>query len=38
MNLRNSFCDENGDPINEVFTSSLTETSFKAGAGVTTGH
>jgi uncharacterized protein YndB with AHSA1/START domain len=33
---RNSFCDENGDPINGVFTSSLTVTSFKAGAGVTT--
>ena len=33
---RNSFCDENGDPINGVFTSSLTETSFKAGAGITT--
>jgi uncharacterized protein YndB with AHSA1/START domain len=33
---RNSFCDENGDPINGVFTSSLTVTSFKAGAGITT--
>jgi PhnB protein len=33
---RNSFCDENGDPLNNVFTSSLTETSFKAGAGITT--
>ena len=32
---RNSFCDENGDPINGVFTSSLTVTSFKAGAGTT---
>ena len=35
---RNSFCDENGDPINGVFTSSLTETSFKAGVGITTVH
>ena len=33
---RNSFCDENGNPLNKVFTSSLTETSFKAGAGITT--
>ena len=33
---RNSFCDENGDPLNGVFTSSLTETSFIAGAGITT--
>ena len=33
---RNSFCDENGDPIDGVFTSSLTETSFKAGVGITT--
>jgi uncharacterized protein YndB with AHSA1/START domain len=35
---KNSFCDENGNPIDGVFTSSLTETSFKAGAGVTTVH
>jgi uncharacterized protein YndB with AHSA1/START domain len=33
---RNSFCDENGNPINTGFTSSLTETSFKAGAEITT--
>lgn len=33
---RNSFSDENGDPIDGVFTSSLTTNSFKAGAGVTT--
>lgn len=33
---RNSFCDENGDPLNNVFTSSLTETSFKAGTETTT--
>jgi uncharacterized protein YndB with AHSA1/START domain len=33
---RNSFSDENGDPIDGVFTSSVTETTFKAGAGVTT--
>ncbi len=33
---RNSFCDENGNPITTGFTSSLTETSFKAGAGTTT--
>jgi uncharacterized protein YndB with AHSA1/START domain len=30
---RNSFCDENGNPSTSNFTSSLTETSFKAGAG-----
>ena len=35
---KNSFCDEDGNPINGVFTSSLTETSFKAGAGITTVH
>ena len=33
---RNSFCDENGDPINKVFTSSITTNSFKAGADKTT--
>ena len=33
---RNSFCDENGDPINTGFTSSLTTNTFKAGAGTTT--
>ncbi len=33
---RNSFCDENGNPINMVFTSSLTTNSFKAGPGKTT--
>jgi uncharacterized protein YndB with AHSA1/START domain len=33
---RNSFCDENGDPIDSAFTSSLTTTSFKAGEGITT--
>ena len=33
---KNSFCDENGDPINGVFTSSLTTNSFTAGAGTTT--
>ena len=33
---RNSFSDENGDPIDGVFTSSLTENSFKAGAETTT--
>ena len=33
---RNSFCDENGNPLNAVFTSSLTTNSFKAEAGTTT--
>ncbi|HMI61819.1 MAG TPA: SRPBCC domain-containing protein [Puia sp.] len=33
---RNSFSDENGNPINTGFTSSLTTNSFKAGAGKTT--
>jgi uncharacterized protein YndB with AHSA1/START domain len=33
---RNSFCDENGDPINKVFTFSITTNSFKAEAGKTT--
>jgi uncharacterized protein YndB with AHSA1/START domain len=33
---RNSFCDENGNPSTTNFTSSLTETSFKAGTGITT--
>lgn len=33
---RNSFCDENGNPLDTGFTSSLTTNSFKAGAGVTT--
>jgi uncharacterized protein YndB with AHSA1/START domain len=33
---RNSFCDEDGNPVNGVFTSSLTTNSFKAGAGKTT--
>lgn len=33
---RNSFSDENGDPIDGVFTSSITTNSFKAGAGKTT--
>ena len=33
---RNSFSDENGNPINTGFTSSLTTYSFKAGAETTT--
>jgi uncharacterized protein YndB with AHSA1/START domain len=33
---KNSFCDENGNPINTGFTSSLTTNSFKAGVGATT--
>ncbi len=33
---KNSFSDENGDPINTGFTSSLTKNSFKAGADKTT--
>jgi uncharacterized protein YndB with AHSA1/START domain len=35
---RNSFCDEDGNPLNSVFTSSVTENQFKAGAGITTVH
>ena len=31
---RNTFCDENGNPLNNVF--SLTKNSFKAGDGITT--
>jgi uncharacterized protein YndB with AHSA1/START domain len=33
---RNSFSDENGNPLNTVFTYSLTTNSFKAEAGKTT--
>ena len=33
---KNSFCDENGDPNNPAFTSSLTETTFRAGVKSTT--
>jgi uncharacterized protein YndB with AHSA1/START domain len=33
---RNSFSDENGNPIDTGFTFSLTTNSFKAGAGITT--
>ena len=33
---KNSFCDENGDPIDSGFTYSITTNSFKAGAGITT--
>jgi uncharacterized protein YndB with AHSA1/START domain len=33
---RNSFCDENGDPISDAF--SLTKNSFKAGTQTTTVH
>lgn len=33
---RNSFVDENGNPVPTGFTSSLTTNSFKAGAGITT--
>lgn len=33
---RNSFCDENGNHDNTNFTSSLTETYFDAGMGITT--
>jgi len=36
FSTKNSFCDENGNPINTGFTSSLTTNSFKAGAGKTT--
>lgn len=33
---KNSFSDENGDPIESGFTSSITTNSFKAGAEITT--
>jgi len=33
---RNSFSDENGNPINTGFTSSITTNTFKAAAGITT--
>lgn len=33
---KNSFSDENGDPINSGFTFSMTKNSFKAGADKTT--
>jgi uncharacterized protein YndB with AHSA1/START domain len=33
---RNSFCDENGNANNPAFTSSLTETTFRAGVESTT--
>ena len=33
---KNSFSDENGNPIDTGFTFSLTKNSFKAGAGTTT--
>ncbi len=36
FSAKNSFCDENGDPVNTGFTSSQTKTSFKAGADTTT--
>lgn len=36
FSTKNSFCDENGNPVNTGFTWSLTETSFKAGAEITT--
>ena len=36
FNIEDCFCDENGNPINTGFTSSLTKNSFKAGAGTTT--
>ena len=35
---KDSVCDENGNPNNTVFTFSVTETAFKAGAGITTVH
>jgi uncharacterized protein YndB with AHSA1/START domain len=35
---KNSFSDENGNPIQKGFTYSLTTNSFKAGAGTTTVH
>jgi uncharacterized protein YndB with AHSA1/START domain len=33
---RNTFCDENGNPLNNGF--SMTKNSFKAGTGITTVH
>lgn len=33
---RNTFCDENGDPLNNSFSFSITRHSFKPGIGVTT--
>lgn len=33
---KNSFSDENGEPVNSGFTFSMTTNSFKAGAGKTT--
>ena len=33
---KNSFCDENGNPVNTGMTSSITSHSFKAGAETTT--
>jgi uncharacterized protein YndB with AHSA1/START domain len=33
---KNSFSDENGNPLNSGFTFSITTNSFKAGAGITT--
>jgi uncharacterized protein YndB with AHSA1/START domain len=36
FSTKNSFCDENGNPINTGFTSSMTKNSFMAGAGITT--
>jgi hypothetical protein len=33
---KNCFCDENGNPNNAAFTSSLTKNSFLAGVGITT--
>ena len=36
FSTKNSFCDENGNPVNTGFTSSLTKTSFRAGAKTTT--
>ena len=35
---KNSFSDENGNPINTGFTYSITTNSFKAGAATTTVH
>jgi len=36
FSAKNSFCDENGEPAGNGFTSSQTKTSFKAGAETTT--
>jgi uncharacterized protein YndB with AHSA1/START domain len=36
FSTKNSFCDENGDPVNDAF--SLVKNSFKAGAETTTVH